>query len=208
MEKTEIWPVIHAERKALATDLRALGQEQWASQSLCGSWTVRDVLAHMTATAKMTPPAFLAKLAGSGFSFDRLQEKNIAAERGATPADTLSGFEAELTSVSHPPGPVDSWLGETIVHAEDIRRPLGIRHQYPPGAVIRVAEFYKGSNLLIGAKGRIAGLTLRATDADWYHGTGAQVSGPMLSLLLAMTGRKASLGDLDGDGVAVLRERP
>jgi hypothetical protein len=102
---------------------------------------------------------------------------------------------------------VDSWLGETIVHAEDIRRPLGISRHYPPGAVIRIADFYKGSNLLIGAKRRIAGLTLRATDADWSYGTGLQVSGPMLSLLLAMTGRKDSLADLSGDGVTVLRER-
>jgi uncharacterized protein (TIGR03083 family) len=207
MDKTEIWPVIHAERRALATDLGALGQEQWASPSLCGSWTVRDVLAHMTATAKMTPPAFFAKLAGSGFSFGRLQEKNIAAEKGTTPADTLRRFEAELISRKHPPGPVDSWLGETIVHAEDIRRPLGIRHHYPPEAVIRIADFYKGSNLLIGVKRRIAGLTLRATDADWSYGTGLQVSGPMLSLLLAMTGRQVSLGDLSGDGVAVLGDR-
>ena len=73
--------------------------------------------------------------------------------------------------------------------------------------MIRVADFYKGSNLLIGAKRRIAGLTLRATDADWSCGTGPQVSGPMLSLLLAMTGRKDSLGDLSGDGIAVLGER-
>jgi len=207
MDKTDIWPVIHAERKALATDLEALGQDQWASPSLCGSWTVRDVLAHMTATAKMTPPVFFAKLAGTGFSFDRLQEKNIAAEKGAAPVDTLSRFAAEQSSSKHPPGPVDTWLGETIVHAEDIRRPLGIRHHYPPEAIIRIADFYKGSNLLIGTKRRIAGLTLRATDADWSYGNGPQVSGPMLSLLLAMTGRRAPLGDLSGDGIAVLQER-
>lgn len=207
MEKTEIWPVIHAERKALATDLGGLSEDLWASPSLCGTWTVRDVLAHMTATAKMTPPAFFAKLAGAGFSFNQLQDKNIAAEQGATPVDTLSRFKAEVTSVRHPPGPADSWLGETIVHAEDIRRPLGIGHSYPPEAVIRIADFYQGSNLLIGTKRRIAGLTLRATDADWSHGTGLQVSGPMLSLLLAMTGRKDGLADLSGDGVAVLRER-
>src|SRR5215469_6524077 len=207
MEKTEIWPVIHAEREALAIDLGAIGPDQWASPSLCGSWTVRDVVAHMTATAKMTPPAFLVKLAGAGFSFDRLQERNVAAERGATPADTFRRFQAELTSVKHPPGPVDSWLGETIVHAEDIRRPLGIRRHYPPEAVIRTADFYKGSNRLIGTKRRIAGLTLRATDADWSYGNGPQVSGPMLSLPLAMTGRKDSLSDLSGDGIAVLGER-
>ena len=208
MEKAEIWPVIHAERKALATDLGALGEAQWATTSLCSKWTVRDVLAHMTATAKMTPPAFFAKLAGAGFSFGRLQEKNVAAEQGATSADTLRRFEAELTSVKHPPGPVDSWLGETIVHAEDIRRPLGIRHDYPAGAVVRVADFFKGSNLLIGAKKRIDGVALRATDADWSHGTGPEVSGPLLSLVLAMTGRKAALDDLGGEGVAVLRARP
>jgi hypothetical protein len=33
------------------------------------------------------------------------------------------------------------------------------------------------------------------------------VSGPLLSLILAMTGREAVLSDLSGDGVAQLRER-
>ena len=53
------------------------------------------------------------------------------------------------------------------MHSEDIRRALGIQHEYPTDAVVTVADFYKGSNLLIGSKSRIAGLTLRATDADW-----------------------------------------
>lgn len=70
-----------------------------------------------------------------------------------------------------------------------------------------MADFYKGSNLLIGAKSRIAGVTLRATDADWSHGSGPEVSGPLLSLVLAMTGRKVALGDLEGPGVEVLRSR-
>ena len=42
---TDIWPAIHGERKALAADLRALGDDDWATPSLCGDWTVRDVLA-------------------------------------------------------------------------------------------------------------------------------------------------------------------
>ena len=70
-----------------------------------------------------------------------------------------------------------------------------------------VADFYKGSNLLIGSKNRIAGLTLRATDADWTHGAGPEVSGPVLSLVMAMTGRKAAIDDLAGEGVATLRSR-
>jgi uncharacterized protein (TIGR03083 family) len=207
MGNMDIWPVIHTERKALATDLAGLGEDQWSSPSLCGGWTVRDVLAHMTATAKMTPPEFLIKLAGSGFSFERMQAKNVSAEEGGSPADTLARFEAVVTSVKHPPGPADTWLGETIVHSQDIRRPLGIQHAYPTDAVVRVADFFAGSNLLIGAKRRIAGLTLRATDAEWSHGTGPEVSGPVIALVMAMTGRGSVADDLSGDGVAALRAR-
>lgn len=204
----DTWPVIHTERRALAADLKALDEDQWALPSLCGRWTVQDVVAHMTATAKITPPVFFAKLATAGFSLTRLQEKDIAVETGGSPADTLSRFEAVTESVKHPPGPVDSWLGETIVHGEDIRRPLAIHHDYPADAVMEAADFYAGSNLIIGAKRRIAGLTLRATDAEWSHGTGPEVSGPLLSLVMAMTGRRAVAGDLTGDGVATLRARP
>ena len=178
MEKTDIWPVIHAERKALAADLQGLTDDQWSDASLCGRWTVRDVTAHMTATAKITPPAFFAKLAASGFKLERLQDKDIAVQRGSSPADTLARFEAVVTSVKHPPGPVESWLGETIVHSEDIRRPLGIRHEYPADAVRRVADFYAGSNLIIGAKRRIDGLTLRATDAPGPTAAGRRRPAP------------------------------
>jgi uncharacterized protein (TIGR03083 family) len=208
MAKVDVWPTVHAERKALAADLESLTDEQWQTPSLCGGWTVRDVLAHMTATAKITPPAFFGKLVGSGFSLKRMQEKDIAREKGGAPGETLAHFRAVIDSSKHPPGPTDTWLGEVLVHAEDVRRPLGIRHDYPTDAAVQVADSYKGSNLVIGAKRRIDGLTLRATDADWTHGSGAEVSGPIMALMLAMTGRKAALDDLTGDGVATLRARP
>jgi uncharacterized protein (TIGR03083 family) len=204
----DIWPVIHDEREALAADLKGRTGEEWARGSLCSRWTVRDVLAHMTSTASLTPPAFFAKLVGSGFSFDKVQEGGVAAHRGSSPADTMARFEAVVTSTKHPPGPSDTWLGETIVHAEDIRRPLGIEHRYPAEAVVRVADFFKGSNMLIGSKNRIEGLALRATDTEWSHGTGPEVSGPILSLVMTMTGRKEPLDDLTGDGVPTLRSRP
>lgn len=100
-----------------------------------------------------------------------------------------------------------SWLGETIVHAEDIRRPLGIKHDYPQQAVIDVLDFYKTSNTLIGTKSRIAGVNLRATDADWQLRRRTRGQRPLLSLLMAATGRTAALDELAGDGVAILRGR-
>jgi len=204
----DIWGIVHGERKALAADLKPLDENQWTTPSLCGEWTVRDVLAHMTATAKTTPATFFPKMLANGFSFSRMQAKNVSAERGTSTADTLAHFVAVETSVKHPPGPVDSWLGESIVHAEDIRRPLGLHREYPMDAVVQVADFYKNSNLIIGTKRRIEGLTLRATDTEWSHGTGPEVSGPMLDLLMAMTGRKAADSQLTGEGVATLRARP
>lgn len=204
----DIWPTIQTERKALAEDLAGLSDSQWSAGSLCANWTVRDVVAHMTATAKITPPAFFAKLARSGFSLTKLQAKDIAAEKGGSPADTLARFEAILPSRKGPPGPSDTMLGEVIVHSQDVRGALGIPHEYPMEALIQVAEFYQGSNLIIGTKRRIEGLSLRATDTTWSHGSGPEVAGPMLSLVMAMTGRKAPTDDLTGDGVATLRSRP
>jgi uncharacterized protein (TIGR03083 family) len=162
----------------------------------------------MTATAKISPPQFFGKMITSGFSLGKMQAKDISAEKGTSPAETLARFKAEVSSSKHPPGPSDTWLGEAIVHSEDIRMALGIQHTYPTEAAVRVANFYKGSNLIIGAKKRIADLTLRATDADWSHGEGSEVSGPIVSLVLAMAGRKAANDDLAGDGVATLRSRP
>ena len=208
MAKTDIWATVHGERKALIADLQSLTDDQWSATSMCSNWSVHDVVAHMTATAKITPGSFFPKLAGSGFSLGRLQAKDIAAERGATPADGLARFEAVVDSTKHPPGPLDTMLGETIIHSEDIRRALGIAHEYPTASVVQVADFFKGSNLILGTKKRIAGLRLQATDAEWSTGDGPLVSGPVLSLLLAMTGRKAAVADRTGDGAETLASRP
>jgi uncharacterized protein (TIGR03083 family) len=139
---------------------------------------------------------------------EQWETKDIARQRSSSNADALAQFQAQVTSTKHPPGPTDTWLGETLIHGEDIRRPLGIAHRYDTDAAVRVAEFYKGSNLVVGAKTRIAGLRLEATDAEWSHGEGPHVSGPVMSLVMAMTGRRPALSELTGEGVATLEQRP
>jgi uncharacterized protein (TIGR03083 family) len=199
------WPFIHTERAALVADLSVLPPESWQTRSLCSEWSVRDVLGHMTSTARMTPPKFFVGLARSGFNFDKMSAGDVKRETAGSPSDQLTALSVLATASTHPPGPVEAMLGEVIVHGEDIRRPLGIVHDYPMSAVTRALDFYKTSNLLIGSKKRITGVTLRATDADWSTGAGPEVSGPALSLVLAMTGRAAALDDLSGDGLATLR---
>ena len=204
---SDIWPVIHAERAALAADLASLSAEQWRTPSLCAGWTVHDVLAHQVATAKMTPPKFLAKFAGSGFRFNKLAAKEVAAESAGGPAATLAAFRAVQERTMAPPGPKDTWIGEALVHGEDIRRPLGITHHYPLGAVARMIAFYSKSDAIIGGKSRVAGLQLRATDTRFTLGVGPLVEGPAVALLLATTGRKVALDELQGPGVEILRTR-
>ena len=197
----DMWQAVHTERRALAEDLSSVDGERWQTPSLCSGWTVHDVLAHMTATACMTPPKFLVKMASAGFSFPKFADKEIAVVGAGGPEATLAAFRQAETSTSAPPGPKISWMGETLVHGEDIRRALGIRHAYPTDWVTRVAEFYAGSNVLIGGKRRVEGLTLKATDADWSHGSGPVVEGPAMSLLMATAGRTAPLDDLTGPGL-------
>ena len=202
-----IWPTIHADRQALADDLSGLTAEQWSTPSLCADWDVHQVLAHLVSAAKMTPPKFLTQFAAARFQFDTFAGNQVARESAGGPEATLAAFRAAQSRTSAPPGPKDTWLGEALVHGEDIRRPLGIPHAYPMAAVARALTFYSRSNAIIGGKTRVAGLTLRATDTDLSVGDGPLVEGPAMSLLLAATGRTSALDELEGPGVATLRAR-
>lgn len=204
----DIWAIVRPEREALAEDLKPIDEAAWTTASLCPGWTVRDVLAHLTALARMTPTKFFQKLLASGFNLSRLQARDITLERGSSVEETLARFRSVASSESGLPGQAKTLTGETLIHAEDIRRPLGIKHDYPLKAVMTVADHYKGSNLVAGTKRRITGLSLRATDVDWSTGSGPVASGPMLSILLVMAGRHAAVADLEGEGAEILRSRP
>jgi uncharacterized protein (TIGR03083 family) len=202
-----IWPTIHREREALADDLADLTTEQWATQSLCAEWNVHQVLAHLLSAAKMTPVKFFRNYAAAGFKFNDFTAKQVAVEGAAGPAATLSSFRAAQGRATAPPGPKDTWLGEAFVHAEDIRRPLGIARDYALPEVARALAFYARSDAIIGGKSRVAGLTLKATDTNFSVGSGPLVEGPVVSLTLAATGRKSALKELSGPGVEELRHR-
>jgi uncharacterized protein (TIGR03083 family) len=205
---TDIWPVIHAERKALAHDLSRLSAEQWETPSWCAGWSVHEVLAHLLSAAKMTPPKFVRRLAAAGFAFDRYTGRQVALEGAGGPAATLAAFRAVADRETAPPGPKDTWLGEAFVHGEDIRRPLGMTGAYPLPYVTRVISLYAHSNAIIHGKARLAGLTLRATDTDFSLGSGPVVEGPAVALMLSAAGRKQALPELAGPGVPVLAGRP
>ncbi|GGQ71791.1 maleylpyruvate isomerase family mycothiol-dependent enzyme [Streptomyces pilosus] len=202
-----VWSLIHAERAALAADLADLTDEQWATPSLCAGLTVREVLAHLTAGASLNSVSWLAGVIRCRFDFDRQVALRLAQQLGARPGDTLDRFRRVVTSTTKPPLPALAMLGEAIVHGEDIRRPLGIRRRHPVGVVTRTAEYFRGSDLTVVARGRVGGLRLAADDGPFASGSGPLVSGPTVALIMAMTGRAIYCDDLVGDGVEILRGR-
>lgn len=202
-----VWPLIHAERAALAADLAELTDRQWATPSLCDRLTVREVLAHLTAGASLNPVRWMAGVIRCRFDFDQQVAMRLAEQLGTTPADTLARFRRVISSTTKPPLPAVAMLGEVIVHGEDIRRPLGIRHHHPVTTVTEVAGYYHGSDLVVPARRRVHGLRLVATDGPFAAGSGPLVSGPTLALIMAMTGRSRYCDEVDGDGVPILRER-
>lgn len=202
-----IWPLVHAERAALAADLTNVTDEQWATPSLCGGLTVCEVLAHLTAGASLNPVRWMVGVIRCRFDFEKQVAMRLAEQLEATGAETLHRFRRVVTSTTKPPLPTIAMLGESIVHGEDIRRPLGIRRDHPIDTLTQVAQYYQSSDLVVLAKGRIGGLRLVATDGPFTVGSGQLVSGTTLALIMAMTGRTTYCEDLRGDGVATLRDR-
>jgi uncharacterized protein (TIGR03083 family) len=207
MSSNGIWSLVHSERAALAADLADLTDQQWAAPSLCAGFTVRQVLAHLTAGASLNPARWLAGVIRCRFDFDKMVAMRLAEQLGATPAETLTRFRHVVSSTVKAPVPIEAVLGEAIVHGEDIRRPLGMHRDYPVTTLTQLARYYQGTDLVVPAKGRIAGLRLQASDGPFATGSGPLVSGRTLALIMAMTGRVTYVDELDGDGVAALRAR-
>jgi uncharacterized protein (TIGR03083 family) len=206
-QASSTWSLVHAERAALAADLADLTDQQWATPSLCTGFTVRQVLAHLTAGASLNPVRWMAGVIRCRFDFDKQVAMRLAEQLGATPAETLARFRRVTTSTTKAPVPTTAMLGETIVHGEDIRRPLGIHRNHPISTLTLLANYYQGSDLVVPAKKRVAGLRLQASDGPFATGSGPLVSGSTLALIMAMTGRVTYCDELDGDGVATLRAR-
>jgi len=208
MKSEDTWTYIHSERTQLADTWVDLSSEQWATSSWCEGWSVQDTAGHVLAAAEQTPLNFYREMISAGFRFNVFADRAAKRLASVGPDELVRRLRARTSTTNHPPAPVMAMLGEIVVHGEDIRRPLGLEHTSPEGALVAVADSWKNSNLLIGAKRRIAGLRLRATDSEWVHGDGPEVSGPLISLILAMTGRKGAHPDLTGEGLAILANRP
>jgi uncharacterized protein (TIGR03083 family) len=202
----DYFPVIAAERRAIADMLDGLSPQQWDTQSLCASWSVRHVAAHLSVVLTHGMGTFLVAAIRAGGNLDRANCIVTAREATRPTSDTVSDLRANADSRFTPPTfGSEAPLTEVLLHGEDMRVPLGIADGRP-------AERWQGAlDLLLSPKGRrgfaakgVPALRYVATDTKWAHGSGDEVCGPAAALALTISGRPARLGELSGPGLATV----
>jgi uncharacterized protein (TIGR03083 family) len=204
-DEPTLMSMARAERADLAEFLATLTPQQWAAPSLCTKWTVKDVVAHLISYEELGAMGLIKRFLKGGVV--RANQVGVDEFAPLSPAQLLDFLRNHLT----PQGLTAAFGGmialvDGTIHHQDIRRTLGQPRAIPADRLTRILPLVP-SNPRLGAGRRIRGLRLRATDVDWAHGRGPEVTGPGEALLMAMTGRPAALADLTGPGHATLAAR-
>ena len=216
MNPDELWSVIDTQRLRTIDLLDELTPAEWETPSLCDGWTVRDVAAHLTLQQMTVGSALLAALRHPGTLNHVINAS--ARDRATLPTDRLiAEIRGMVGSRRHNVGvtPLETLI-DIVVHGQDIAIPLGRELAVLPRAAATTADrLWSSRSTRIGRlKSKVfsevhhQGLRFVATDADWSAGEGDEVRGPLLSIVLALTGRPVGMDALDGPGVSRLGRRP
>ena len=195
-----VMALARAEREDLLELLERLTPDQWRAPSLCEGWTVRDVVAHMFSYDELGPRQLAARFARGRFLVDRVNAVGLTENAARTPAELVELVRAHLT-----PSGLTAGLGGAIgltdglIHQQDIRRPLGEPRAIPAERLLPALRTALFGPVLRGVL-RVRDVRLSATDMDWTFGRGPEVRGTGEALLMAVAGRKAVAGELDGPG--------
>lgn len=204
-----VYDMIVDERRHIADLLSTLTPSQLQAPSLCEGWTVHDVAAHLITFLRFGQLKIYTGIAVTAADLDRVNRwltQRAAAKSDDEIIEVLRRRAGARTTV--PRSGYDPVLTDLVLHDLDIRVPLGIPRELS-GERLSVAFHHLTSRASPGFTmgSRLDGLRFTATDTGWQAGTGASVTGPAETLLLGIGGRPAVLDDLEGDGVALLRQR-
>lgn len=195
------------EREDFADLLAELAPEQWDHPSLCRRWRVHDVVAHVISFEELSRWQLVRRFVKGGLVPSRINAIGVAEYARRSPEQLI-----ELMRVCIPPRGLTAAFGGMIalvdgmIHQQDIRRPLGRPRAIPPTR-LRVVLDYGLRTPAVRGVWRSRGVRLVATDLDWAHGTGPEVSGPAEALLMAMAARPDALNQLSGRGKDLFARR-
>jgi uncharacterized protein (TIGR03083 family) len=185
--------------------MEALDDTAWNAASWCAGWRLRDVLAHLVRGAEMTYGSLTVDLLRGGFRPDA-SVRNAARRLGETPVPELADrLRAAATRRFHLVGASEGMgLADVLVHSADAFRPVGLDVEVAPADVAPALDtlWTRGRVIVHAVPQR--GHRLVATDLDWSRGSGPEVEGKSLDLLLFVANRRQVLPCLEGPGVAGL----
>jgi uncharacterized protein (TIGR03083 family) len=190
-------------RRQFADQVESLDETAWNSASWCEGWRVRDVLAHLVQGAEATYLSMSRDLLRGGLRPDHAVSK--AAKRlGDVPVPELADrlrAEGGFRLLGFPEA---IGLGDVLVHSADAFRPLGMDVDTPPAHAAPVLDAYwrRGRTIVHAAPHRHRCLV--ATDIDWTRGSGAEVRGRAIDLVLLLANRRQVLTCLEGPGLVGL----
>lgn len=195
------------ERADFAAFLATLAPEQWEAPTLCARWRVRDVVGHVISYDDVDMRGLVALTVRGRFRSSRINTAALARYDAHSPEQLLAALS------DHPqPRGLPAALGgrvglvETLIHHQDIRRPLARPRSIPAERLLpalRTALIAPD----IGGLWRIRGIRLAATDLGFSAGTGPEVRGTGEALLMAIAGRRGVVSELSGPGLGQLAAR-
>jgi uncharacterized protein (TIGR03083 family) len=201
------WSAVRTIRLHIADFLASLTPAEWDAASLCAGWRVRDVAGHLAHIPTITTWEMVAAAPRGRFNPHRINTLLAVRYGSEEPARIVERLRAHAGDrrTARTLDTRDS-LFDAIVHSQDMAVPLGREFPVPADDSRAGLERVWDMGWPFRARRRFAGLTLTATDSAWTVGTGPEVTGPSLALLLLLTGRAATVADaLHGPGVAALR---
>ena len=202
----EVWTSVAARRSHLAEWARGIDASTADAPSWCEGWRVRDVLGHLVHLAEATQLRMARDVITRGPTPDRALAR-IAKDLGQHPVAELSDrFQAAAMGRFHVLGtPAVVALGEVLVHGSDMMRAVGAIDDVDPSIVVPVLGVYRRLGRVAFHAAPASKVTLAATDIQAVIGSGPEVRGRALDLLLLLANRRQVLADLSGPGLPSVR---
>jgi hypothetical protein len=110
----------------------AVHAPSWETTSLCVGWAVRDVVAHLAATATLSRVGFAREFVRARFSLDRIVDRQVALARKLDASASLE-FSSNINCVQ----PLDN------LRTWDVNTGHGSSFLCPPCEAFRIADPYR-----------------------------------------------------------------
>jgi uncharacterized protein (TIGR03083 family) len=192
-------------RRQFADRIDALDEAAWNSSSWCQGWLVRDVLAHLVQNAERTYRSLTLDLLRGGFRPDLSMRKAATRLRDVPVPQLADRLRAGSSRQFRLPGASEGMaLVDVLVHSADALRPVGLDVDAPPDdAAVALDALWTSGKLIVHAVPQ-QGRRLVATDLEWARGTGPEVTGRAIDLLMLVANRRPVVSALEGPGLSGL----